>query len=218
MVEMQRIRHRLMSLGELALSEGDLVALVVGQELDPSSGGTPEEPQRGLGLRELLRSGAAPELADRLGLAEDQICALKAALELGRRLVAPCPVPGKPISSSVDVAEWYRAQLQDLDQENVHVLLLDAKHRVVRMERIAEGAWNNCLVDPKVVFSLCLRHRAPAVILVHNHPSGDPSPSQEDLALTERLGEAGQLLDIRLLDHLIVGRAGFFSFVDAGLL
>ncbi len=215
MVGLQRIRRRLLSQGERALSEGDLLALVVGREIEPPEA-LSREGQTG-GLRELVLASGA-ELSEQLGLAEPQICALKAALELGRRLAAPCPGPGTPITSSLDVAEWYRARLQDQEQERVHAVLLDAKHRVLRLERVAEGSWNHCLVDPKVLFSLCLRHRAPALILVHNHPSGDPFPSQEDLALTERLSEAGQLLDIRLIDHLIVGRAGFFSFVDAGLL
>jgi DNA repair protein RadC len=143
---------------------------------------------------------------------------LRAAMELGRRLAAPAPSTTRAIQSAVDVADWFRCQMQDLSRESLHALLLDGKNRPVKHLALAEGSWNSCPVDPKVVFSACLRHAAPALILVHNHPSGDPSPSRDDLELTERLLRAGQVIGIRVLDHLIVGREGYLSLADHGFM
>lgn len=195
------------------LTDHELVALVtqspVGQAADAleHAGGTTRLAR--LGLDELSRIP---------GLDRARASRLLAAVELGRRITAPAPSSDKPISCSAEVAEWFRCRLQDQSRECIYALLLDSKHRPLRSLRITEGSWTSCPVDPKVVFSACLRHYAPAVILVHNHPSGDPTPSRDDLNLTERLVRAGSVVGVRVLDHLIVGREGFLSMADAGLL
>jgi DNA repair protein RadC len=204
------LRSRLARAGAEVLSDRELLSLLVGRVATRTL-------ERTGGIKGLARRDV-DDLASLPGLGPARACALLAAVELGRRLVAPAPPAGKPISCSGDVAEWFRCRLMDCDRETIHALLLDSRHRPLRSICITEGSWTSCPVDPKVLFSACLRHGAPAVILAHNHPSGDPAPSRDDIRLTERLVRAGNLVGVRLLDHLIVGREGFHSMADAGLL
>jgi DNA repair protein RadC len=169
------------------------------------------------GLTELARSEVT-QLVRLDGFGPARAFQLKAAVELGRRMAVPAPSRNKAIASAADVADWFRCRLQDRERECIYALLLDSKHRPLKTIRVTEGTWNSCPVDPKVVFAACLRHGAPAVILVHNHPSGDPTPSRDDLELTDRMARAGRVVGITLLDHLIVGRGGFTSLADSGLL
>jgi len=198
------------------LSDHELLALVVGDGKRPI-GLAADTLDRVGGLNRLARRDIS-ELSRLPGLDRARACTLLAALELGRRVAAPAPAADKPIGCAADVAEWFRCRLQDNSRECIYALLLDSRHRPLKSLRITEGSWTSCPVDPKVIFSACLRHQAPAVILVHNHPSGDPSPSRDDLNLTERLVRAGNVVGVRVLDHLIVGREGFLSMADAGLL
>jgi DNA repair protein RadC len=191
--------------GWAGLKRSDGLGLVV--ELLNSTGG----------LLGLARS-SPQELAQVRGLGPARACLLKAVVEIGRRLMAPAPSPEKPLGCSAEAAEWFRCKLQDLERECIHALLLDGKHRPIKQLRITEGSWTSCPVDPKIVLSACLRHSAPAFILIHNHPSGDPTPSRDDLELTERIIRASSVVGVRVLDHLIVGRGGFYSLADAGLL
>jgi DNA repair protein RadC len=110
----------------------------------------------------------------------------------------------------------FRPRLGSLRQEIFWALLLDAKHRKLREVRIAEGSLTAALVHPREVFAPAVRESAAALVLVHNHPSGDPSPSPEDRQITRRLREAGELVGVRVLDHVIVGADAHYSFVDAG--
>ncbi len=214
MSALDTIQERMRGAGVEALADFELVALLLGRMPVPvavsvleSAGGL-----AGLARRDLCELAGVP------GLDRDRACRLKAAVELGRRLAVPAPPPEQPVTHAAQVADWFRCRLQDQERECIHALLLDSKHRPLRHMRVTEGSWTSCNVDPKVVFSACLRNGAPAVILVHNHPSGDPSPSRDDLELTERMVRAGRVIGVRLLDHLIVGRQGFTSLADAGLL
>lgn len=211
---MNLIRERLRGAGAEALADFELVVLLLGSV--PVHVAVSALENAG-GLDGLARKDLG-ELVDVPGLGKAKACQLKAAVELGRRLAIPAPPAGRPITSAVQVADWYRCRLQDQERECIHALLLDSKHRPLLHMRVTEGSWTSCNVDPKVVFSACLRNGAPAVILVHNHPSGDPTPSRDDLKLTERLIRAGRVIGVRVLDHLIVGREGFTSLADSGLL
>jgi DNA repair protein RadC len=136
----------------------------------------------------------------------------EAAVELARRaLSAPLRRPG-PFRSGADVFARYRYLLSDSPVEVFLSVLLDVKHRPVREERVSTGILDGSLIHPREVFAAAVRERAAAVILVHNHPSGDPAPSGEDREVTRRLRSAGEILGIPVIDHVIVGDGAFFSF------
>jgi DNA repair protein RadC len=136
----------------------------------------------------------------------------EAALELARRaLSAPVPRPD-PFRCAAEVFERYRYRLAPLPVEEFLAVLLDVKHRPVRDERVSVGVLDGSLIHPREVFAVAVRERAAAVILLHNHPSGDPAPSPEDREVTLRLRDAGRLLGIPVLDHVIIGDGAFFSF------
>jgi DNA repair protein RadC len=212
-----RPRERLRSLGGAALSTRELLAILVG------SGG---------------RSGSALDVADRLlvwgsgslrrldtlawgdqevpGVGGATASRLAAALELGRR-AAREPLPERArIRGPADVHALVGPRLRDLPQEEFHVLLLNTQHRVLRTVLVTRGVLDASLIHPREVFRPAIREAAAAVVLVHNHPSGDPAPSAEDRAVTRSLARAGQTLGIRVLDHVIVGDDQWVSMADAG--
>jgi DNA repair protein RadC len=125
---------------------------------------------------------------------------------------------GAPLRSPRDVYELFAPRLEDLPVEEFHVAVLDSQHRLERDVAVTRGILNSSLVHPREVFREAIAERAAAVILVHNHPSGDPSPSADDRLVTDQLVAAGRLLDIPVHDHVIVGRGRYVSFAEAGLL
>ncbi len=162
------------------------------------------------GLLELSRSGTA-ELVAEFGLSPLAAARLVAAFALGRRLQR-LRRPARPsMRSALRVFEEVGPRLRGLEQETFLALLLDGKHRLLRTVRVSEGTLTTSLVHPREVFRTAVRESAAAVIAVHNHPSGDPEPSQEDAEVTRRLREAGVLLGIPLLDHVIVGEGTYVS-------
>ena len=143
---------------------------------------------------------------------------MRAALELGLRASAQPLDPSEPIRSSADVAAVLGPRLRDANREHFYALALDVRHRPVAELLIAVGGLTACSVAPSDVFRRVLREPAAAVVFAHNHPSGDPAPSPEDANLTARLCQAGALLGVQVLDHVILGRDTHFSFLDRGLL
>jgi DNA repair protein RadC len=143
---------------------------------------------------------------------------IHASLELGRRMAAEDRQEGIPIRSPRDIVAQFASRMEDLPVEEFHVAVLDAQHRLERDITVTRGILNSSLVHPREVFREAIAERAAAVILVHNHPSGDPSPSVDDRAVTEQLVAAGRLLDIPVHDHVIIGRGRYTSFAEAGLL
>ena len=214
----ERPRERLLESGVEALSDAELVALVL------RSGRVRGETAVDLGRRLLDALGGAEgmarmtiaELACQGGVGVASRAALVAAFELGRRALQHRVNRGGVFRGSAEVFEYFRSRLGTLRKEVFCVLLLDAKHRKLREARISEGSLTASIVHPREVFAPAVRESAAAVILVHNHPSGDPSPSPEDVELTRRLRQAGEIVGIRVLDHVIVGAEHHFSFVDAG--
>jgi len=136
----------------------------------------------------------------------------EAVLELARRALSPSSPQTEPVKSSLDVFEKYRYLLADSPVEVFLAVLLDVKHRVLRCDRVSVGILNGSLIHPREVFASAVAERAAAVVLVHNHPSGDPSPSREDREVTQRLRSAGRILGIPVLDHVIIGSCSFYSF------
>jgi DNA repair protein RadC len=168
-------------------------------------------------LRRLAREPvAALEGVDGMGPA--RAGAVAAALELGRRSAEEHRDDGVPLRSPRDVRAAFAARLQDLAVEEFHVAILDAQHRLDRDITVSRGVLDASLVHPREVFREAIAERAAALILVHNHPSGDPTPSAEDRLVTEQLVAAGRLLGIPVHDHVIIGRGRYVSFAEAGLL
>jgi len=163
-----------------------------------------------------LARSTLDELARQPGLGIVSGAALLAALELGRRVACARIDRGGIFRGSAQVYEHFRSRLSNLQKEIFCALLVDAKHRKLREVQISEGSLTASIVHPREVFSPAVRDSAAAVILVHNHPSGDPAPSAEDVELTRRLRQTGEVIGIRVLDHVIVAANGHFSFADAG--
>jgi DNA repair protein RadC len=150
------------------------------------------------------------ELCAERGLSEAKACQLLAALELGRRFVSLAPQERAVIHSPQDVANLVMAEMASLDQEHLRVLLLNTKNEVLSIQEIYVGNVNSSMVRPSEVFRPAVRDNAPSIIVVHNHPSGDPTPSPEDVSITRELVSAGELLSIELLDHLVIGYGNRF--------
>ena len=216
----ERPRERLKALGAQALSSAELLALVLGS-------GTGRRSAIGLGQEILAEAGGSlrriaarpvAALTTLAGVGVARSVAVHAALELGRRMAAEARDEGAPMRSPRDVYAAFASRLEDLPVEEFHVAVLDSQHRLERDIAVTRGILNSSLVHPREVFREAIAERAAAVILVHNHPSGDPTPSADDRAVTEQLVAAGRLLDIPVHDHVIVGRGRYLSFAEAGLL
>jgi DNA repair protein RadC len=215
-----RPRERLVDLGVQALSTAELLALLMGSGGRDRSAlhlGRSVLTASGGSLRRIARDPVAA-LTAIPGVGMARAVAIHAALELGRRLVGEEREPGARIQSPRDVVQWYAPRMEDLPVEEFHVAVLDAQHRLERDITVTRGILNSSLVHPREVFREAIAERAAAVILVHNHPSGDPAPSADDRAVTEQLAAAGRVLDIPVHDHVIIGRGRYTSFAEAGLL
>jgi DNA repair protein RadC len=151
-------------------------------------------------------------------LSEGAAARVAAAFALGRRAAAGRWEKGEPFRASADIFERYHPALRDARKERFLAVLLDGKNRVLRDERISEGSLTSSLVHPREVFAPAIRESASALVFVHNHPSGDPEPSPEDVDVTRRLCAVGELIGIRVLDHVVIGDGAFVSFLDRGLI
>ena len=158
------------------------------------------------------------ELAETKGVGLAKATQLKAAFELGKRLAASGDEARRTIRSPQDAAELVMEDLRHRDREYFQAILLDTRNRVLRVRTVAVGALNVNHVEPREVFKEAITHSAASAILVHNHPSGDPAPSADDRLLTKRLVEAGQLVGIQVLDHLVIGDGRFVSLKEKGMM
>ena len=169
------------------------------------------------GLAGLGRSSFV-ELCSQRGLSEAKACQLLAAVELGRRFVSLAPEERVVINSPQDVANLLMAEMAALEQEHLKALLLNTKNEVMGIREIYVGNVNSSVVRPAEVFRPAVRDNATSVIVVHNHPSGDPTPSAEDISITRNLIEAGKMMAVEVLDHLVIGSGNrFVSLKEAGL-
>lgn len=175
-----------------------------------------EAKEPGSGLRALLHlQDYKKDLVKGLGTAK--ICQILAALHLGMRAGA-VPLRRVDLSNPRAVYEFLAPRMAHLHREQFHVVLLTAKNQVIAVECVSEGTLTASLVHPREIFKSAIRRSAHAVILAHNHPSGDPTPSREDREVTARLVQAGRLIGIEVLDHLVVGQGHYASFRERGLL
>ena len=212
----ERPRERLLTQGGAALSDAELLATLIGSG---TRGASALEVAQALivayGDLSSLGRAEVEDLASHHGVGPARACAVAAALEIGRRAQAPRSAR-HAVRVSSDVFAFYAPRLSHLKREVFHVMCLDTRHRLLRDARVVEGGLTTCSVLPREVFAPAMREGAPAVVFVHNHPSGDPQPSQDDLALTARLKQAGAVLGIKPLDHVIVGEGRYISLADAG--
>ena len=205
----ERPRERLRDYGSRYLSNAELIAILLRT-------GIQGENVLAMSNRLLSRFGGLDglgrasftELCAERGLSEAKACQLIAALELGRRFISLAPQDRAPINSPQDVANLLQAEMALLEQEHLKVLLLNTRNQVLSTVEVYVGNVNSSIVRPSEVFRPAVRDNAPSIIAVHNHPSGDPTPSPEDVAITRELVSAGKLLGIDLLDHLVIGSGG----------
>ncbi len=215
----ERPRERLRHYGAKNLSNTELIAILLRT-------GMQGENVLSLSSRVLaqfdglsgLGRGTFAELCALKGLSEAKACQLMAGLELGRRLVSLSPAERVTINSPQDVANLVMGEMAALEQEHLRVLLLNTRNEVLSIQDIYVGNVNSSVVRPAEVIRPAVRDNAPSIIVVHNHPSGDPTPSQEDVGITQQLAAAGKLLGVELLDHVVIGNGGrFVSLNEQGL-
>lgn len=215
----ERPRERLVHVGASAVSTTELLAIQLR---------TGSSERSALGLAELLLSqfqglrglanASVEELEQVKGIGKVKAVEILAAVELGKRLAALTPEEKPCIRSPQDVANLLMPELRDLKKEHLKSLLLDSKNRVMKIMTVSIGILDSSLVHPREVFKDAIMASSAAIIIAHNHPSGDPTPSPEDKRITQRLYEAGQLLGIDLLDHIVIGDQRWISLKQIGAL
>ena len=217
--EADRPRERLLKQGPEALSTTELLALIIGS-------GQPGRTAVDIAREGLSHFGSLRRLVDaplqalieRPGWGPARMARLLAALELSRRCLAEDLHREDKLCSPADTREFLRARLRGLDHEVFTVVFLDNQHRVIRVEELFRGTLDSCSVHPREVVKRAIAHRAGAVILAHNHPSGVAEPSKADREITRRLQAALQMVDVRTLDHLVIGDGEPVSFAERGWL
>jgi len=212
LAETERPRERLATLGPEALSNCELLAVLLRSGVEGSNA---------MDLAQAILAAAQDlgglhrmpfeELCRFRGVGPAKAAQLKAAIELGRRLAQATPQARPVIQSPADAAELLLYEMGALEQEHFRALLLDSRSRVLRKVEVYHGALNTSLIRVAEVFRDAVRANAAAIVVAHNHPSGDPTPSPEDVAVTRAIVEAGKLLDIEVLDHLVIGKNCYVS-------
>ena len=214
----ERPRERLANYGSSALSTAELVAILLRT-------GRPGESALAMATRLIASFDGLPglaktsfgELAAQPSMGEAKAAQIKAAIEIGSRLRASTPIERPTINDPTDVYNLVSGDMAFLEQEYLRVLLLTTKNQVVDVVDVSRGTVNTTQTRPAEVFREAIRRTCPAIVIVHNHPSGDPTPSTDDVAMTRRLVEAGKLLDIEVVDHVIVTQGRFVSLNSRGL-
>lgn len=220
LAEDDRPREKFLLKGKSALSDSELLAIILGS-------GNNEDSAVELARKILssvdynwqkLSKLSIKDLIKFKGIGEAKAISVAAALEIGRRKAAQ-EIPEKEKVTSVnDLYKIFSQYLSDLQTEEFWAIFLDQKNHVIYKTQISKGGISGTLVDVRVIFRIAIEHFATSVVVAHNHPTGNLTPSQPDISITRRIKEAGDLLDIKLLDHLIIGENSFFSFSEQGLL
>lgn len=213
-----RPRERLAQSGAGALSNSELLAILLRTGIEG------ENAVR-LGERLLVQHGGLvgflklsyADLCRVKGIGPAKAAQLKAAVELGRRLAEALPADRPQINSPADAANVLMWEMRTLDQESVRVLLLDTRNRLMGVVEVYRGSLNTSMIRVGELFREAVKQSAAAIIVAHNHPSGDPSPSPDDVAVTRLMVEAGRLLDIPVHDHIVIGQRRFVSLKERGL-
>jgi len=214
----ERPRERLVHLGPQALAASELLAILlrvgvsgenavqVGQRLLKDFGGISG-----------LQRAPLQELCNQRGIGEAKAAQIKAAIELGRRFALESPEERPAVNSPADAAALVAYEMSALEQEHLRVILLDTRNRVLEIVEVYVGSVNSSQIHVVEIFKAAIRRNAPALIVVHNHPSGDPTPSPDDAAVTRAIVQAGKLLDVDVLDHMVIGQGRWVSLKERGL-
>ena len=214
----QRPRERLEKLGAGSLNDAELLGILIRVGLPGEN--AVQVGQRILnhlgGLSGIHRADFA-DVCQEKGIGSAKAAQIKAAIELGRRMVRDNPEESVTVHSPQDAADLVMYEMVAFEQEELRVILLDTRNRVIRIEEVYRGSLNASQVRVGELFKSAVKRSAASLIVVHNHPSGDPTPSPDDIAITRAIIQAGKLLDIDVLDHLIVGRGRFVSLKERGL-
>jgi DNA repair protein RadC len=215
-----RPREKLLDKGTSSLSDAELVAIMIGT-------GTTRQSAVDIARQLLMTANNSLDEIARMsvkdlqkvkGIGKVKAIVIAAAMELGRRRKEAVITDKPRISGSADAYNLLRADMMDLPNEEFWVLLLNRANRVIRKKRISEGGLSGTVADPRIIFKLAIEELACSIIVAHNHPSGNLSASQSDIELTRRLKEAGKVMEVQLLDHLIIAGHKYFSFADEGLI
>ena len=218
--EKERPRERMLSLGPQNLSKAELIAILLGSGI------------QGMNVvqlsREILHSVnnhlgnlsrlSVAELKKFKGVGEAKAITLCAALELGKRRLEDKFEERPQVKSSQDAYDFMGPYLRDLNHEEFWVLLLNQAHRIISREMVSKGGTSGTVVDARIIFKKAINQQASALILLHNHPSGQLYPSDADRTITKKLRKGGEFLDVKVLDHLIVAGDGYYSFSDEGVI
>jgi DNA repair protein RadC len=218
MTETDRPRERLAQRGPQALSSAELLAILLRV-------GVPGENAVQVGHRLLntfgglsgLQRASFSEVCSQHGVGLAKAAQLKAAIELGNRLSLESPEERRTIHSPADAADLVKYEMSGFEQEHLRVILLDTRNRVLEIVEVYQGSLNSSPVRVGELFKAAVRRNAAAIIVVHNHPSGDPTPSPDDVAVTRAIVQAGKLLDVDVLDHLVIGGGQCVSLKERGL-
>ncbi|WP_420643796.1 RadC family protein [Candidatus Leptofilum sp.] len=218
LAEHDRPRERLLKVGERAVSTAELLAIIL-------RSGVPGENVLRLAERLLntfkdlsgLARASIAELTEVKGVGPAKAVEIKAALEIGRRLLTIAPQEKPRITSPADAANLLMSEMSFLEKEHLRLVLLDTRNRVLATPTIYIGSLNTSVIRAGELFRAAIKENAAAFIVAHNHPSGDPSPSPEDVAVTRQLVQAGSLLNIDVLDHIVIGHNRFVSMKERGL-
>jgi len=214
-----RPRERLFRYGVGALSDAELLAIILGT-------GNKEETTLQLSQFILskfetlnkLASASYEELIEINGIGTAKSSQILASIELGKRISVAPNGKGDFISCPEDIVNLFMTEMRFLDKECFKAALLNTKNRVLKVVEVSTGSLSSSVVHPRELYKFAIKCSAASIIVVHNHPSGDPSPSKEDICLTQRLSEAGKILGIELLDHLVIGDGSYVSFKEKGLI
>ena len=218
--EEDKPREKLLLKGKAALSEAELIGILLGSGTRTMSAVDLAKSilsSRGHNLNDLARM-SVNDLMQFKGIGEAKAITIVAALELGRRRKAHDHVEKPKITSANDAYQLMKPELLDLNHEQFWIILMNRANQVIKKQVISMGGVSGTVADPKIIFKFALEQLASSLILVHNHPSGNLRPSDADIRLTRKLRRAGEMLDIPVLDHIIFGDQGYFSFADESML
>ena len=215
----ERPREKLMSQGVFSLSDSELIAVLLGS-------GSSDTNAIGLANRLLARETSLSDFSEYRpeefmsipGIGPAKACSLSAAIELGRRISSVSPTMRPLIDSPEKAAAVFMEEMRYLKHETFRVAMLNVKGELIMKDTVSVGTLNSASAHPRDVFREAIRKGASAVILCHNHPSGDPTPSGADISMTHQLSDAGKILGISVEDHIVIGNGKFFSFRKEGLI
>ncbi len=215
----ERPRERLKNFGPEALSAQELLALVIGRGIPKKSVmNIAQELLSEFGSVKAISQATIEELSKIKGIGLAKAAQIKACFELGKRQDLEPELKDFNIKDPQSVVKAIRASIKDKAKEHFKLILLNPRNKIIGISTISIGTLNTSLAHPREIFKEAIIHNAMSVVLAHNHPSGDPEPSEDDLTITKRLTEAGKILGIEVIDHIIITKIGFFSFKEKGLL